>query len=682
MSTTATGRLVDENGNAWSGLAVVVRDLSPIIESDLAHGESGADGRFSLSYEADVFVTNPTIGTRVLSVRVFDRVHRLLLTRDQADPSGDTLDLGDVVLRTADVRGFPITHGAGTPIALTQGNAVRLLIDNVEAWGHLADSAKTATASIDLMQLGFELPASFKADPAQETPVMVLEFGTPPLTAANLRQLGPQDDRPERVLYQRANNTNVKVRILINRPILDVHLIGASGILIPVAGLFLAALADGVYFMFGLRTTADEVKRYFDQAGAADVSVHPFQESEFAPMHAKLVFIDGAEAFSIGSPFDQDYFDGTDHAIEDPRRGAATHPPIHDVSVAVRGPAVADAYETFRLHWNTEATSETLPSIPVPPAQTTGGDAIASVQVVRTLPTGRFAQPAEGEKGVLEAYLRAIAEAQQFIYFENQYFTNDAVGDALAQALQDPARPNLQAILLVHIDPDIPLYPRWQRKLIRRLRASLPDARRDALRVFSRWTHEAPAPPGRPRPRIAPVFVHAKVGIVDDVWATVGSANLDGSSLDYTQWLHAITFGDLRNCELNFCVFNGIAGQPASNAVSLLRRRLWAEHLGFQTPGGTPDPDAPELSAPPSGGWAHLWADRAQVALDQLNRAPDQVAPARVLPFPDVDRAVNEPKEYLEAMLVDTKPLDVVRKVRPYDFKQVRWQRAGPELES
>jgi hypothetical protein len=31
---------------------------------------------------------------------------------------------------------------------------------------------------------------------------------------------------------------------------------------------------------------------------------------------------------------------------------------------------------------------------------------------------------------------------------------------------------------------------------------------------------------------------------------------------------------------------------------------------------------------------------------------------------------------------VDTKPLDVVRKVRPYDFKQVGWQRAGPELES
>ena len=39
-------------------------------------------------------------------------------------------------------------------------------------------------------------------------------------------------------------------------------------------------------------------------------------------------------------------------------------------------------------------------------------DGYATVQVVRTLDTGRFDDPKDGEKGILEAYLRAIANAK------------------------------------------------------------------------------------------------------------------------------------------------------------------------------------------------------------------------------------------------------------------------------
>src|SRR5262249_28524181 len=146
-----------------------------------------------------------------------------------------------------------------------------------------------------------------------------------------------------------------------------------------------------------------------------------------------------------------------------------------------------------------------------PPAELTSVppdyDALASLQVVRTLAAGTFTDPfidlSKGEKGVLEAYLRAIANAQSFIYLENQYFTDDAVGTALLRALTDPARPDLNVILLLNIAPDVPCYPRWQRKLIARIqegmvKANLTEQQRRRFGVFTRWTHEAAAPPDRP----------------------------------------------------------------------------------------------------------------------------------------------------------------------------------------
>ncbi|MFC5834905.1 hypothetical protein [Nonomuraea insulae] len=70
---------------------------------------------------------------------------------------------------------------------------------------------------------------------------------------------------------------------------------------------------------------------------------------------------------------------------------------------------------------------------------------------------------------MLEAYLRAIAKAERLIYFENQYFTNEAITRALVRALN--TTDELEVILLLQIDPDIyahflgawTSYPLWQR---------------------------------------------------------------------------------------------------------------------------------------------------------------------------------------------------------------------------
>ena len=133
----------------------------------------------------------------------------------------------------------------------------------------------------------------------------------------------------------------------------------------------------------------------------------------------------------------------------------------------------------------------------------------------------------QGEKGILEAYLRGIASAKEFIYLETQYFTNDAIGDGLVNALL--SEPNLKVIVLLNIEPDVPTYPFKQRRLITRIRRAIGQTPTGPQRfgVFTRWTHESvgervtmmpsgssePDPQTKdPRPRLLPVYIHAKVG--------------------------------------------------------------------------------------------------------------------------------------------------------------------------
>jgi phosphatidylserine/phosphatidylglycerophosphate/cardiolipin synthase-like enzyme len=170
---------------------------------------------------------------------------------------------------------------------------------------------------------------------------------------------------------------------------------------------------------------------------------------------------------------------------------------------------------------------------------------------------------------------------------------------------------------------------------------------------------------GQPRPRIMPVYIHAKVGIVDDAWATVGSANIDYASMD-------------RAVEVNALLLNGVDGQPQSEAVDILRRKLWAEHLGFVDAQGAIHPNASELQrqSRPQGGWLSLWQERADATLQQLIAHPAQSTArmARVLPWPSDDKTHKEPRDYLTALGIRSHAVVPIKGTRPFDFKTGDWR--------
>jgi phosphatidylserine/phosphatidylglycerophosphate/cardiolipin synthase-like enzyme len=258
------------------------------------------------------------------------------------------------------------------------------------------------------------------------------------------------------------------------------------------------------------------------------------------------------------------------------------------------------------------------PTLPTAPADLKTGEFRCAVQIVRTFDK-QFAPAANGEKGVLEAYLRGIHFAERFIYIENQYFNNDTITQALIDAMV--AKPALEVLLLLNAGPDMPLYISWQQKAIQKMIDALGGAAAATPRlgVFSLWTHE-PALTPQSHASLVDNYLHTKSALIDNRWATVGSANLDGVSLDYLQYFPSLLDGDVRNTETNVVVFDETA--PSVPAVDALRRRLWSEHLGMVEA---------DLADAPGKKWLPIWRQQADAKKAALQANLDTVVASRVL---------------------------------------------------
>jgi phosphatidylserine/phosphatidylglycerophosphate/cardiolipin synthase-like enzyme len=253
--------------------------------------------------------------------------------------------------------------------------------------------------------------------------------------------------------------------------------------------------------------------------------------------HEKTIVIDSRVAFVGGIDLTSeagDRFDSSGH----PARGTVGW---HDAAACVHGPAVADIAESFRMRWR-EVTGEVLaPPAPTEPA----GD--VELQVVRTIPERVYAAVPCGDFRILESYVRALRGAQRLIYLENQFLWSTEISSILAEKLCHPPSDEFRLLLV------LPSKPNSGGDDTRGVLGELVEADAGAGRLVVCTLY---ARLGR---LAEPVYVHAKIGIVDDTWLTVGSANLNEHSL----------FND---SEMNVVTHD-------SRAARETRLRLWAEHL-------------------------------------------------------------------------------------------------------
>jgi phosphatidylserine/phosphatidylglycerophosphate/cardiolipin synthase-like enzyme len=683
-NTGVQGKILDENNQPLSGLLVEARDLFVVapnqrLKNTATKGpplfglvETDSTGKFTIAYSSRLFGLAPRPDIQVVvydgAMRV---VHTTAIFKNVSDP---TLIVPDIKLTKADATGLPITLGKGTPSRFSAGNRVEYLIDDREAFGRLSELTVAATSSIEIMQLAWVVP---EQPGPTEYPALFTKFD-PGMPDINAKTTGAQ---LEKLVLDAAKARGLDVRILLH---------------------------DAEY---GVGVTAKPAVKYFDfwnanRTGTKDVEVCTLKMSAGAPLHAKIAIFDRKMAVIIGSPFMQEYFDDLRHNVDDARRGVvhrnvigvwgyAMQVPVHEVSIQVEGPAVADFGAVFLGYWNEARNAAGLSAASAPPAPATGTfPGSVSLQVAGTSRGKPHFKTLDGETGILEAYLRAINSASSLIYLENQYVTNSPIVDALYLAVT--RKPTLQVIVLLNNQMDIPPYNIWQPGRLRAMFERLAKADRSRVGLFVLWTHEQSSPPAHSKPRLIRDYVHAKAAVVDDQWATVGTANLDGVSLSLSEQEYEVRtflFGpDLADPNLRGSEVNAVIHDAA--AAADLRKKLWAEHLGLLTTAGDRDFAHASLQTPPSGGWLKLWNDAATAKVNGLKTAPNTVVKSRFLPFPrdaegvplflkeevsnadPTDRVTfttQSPFGFLHLLGIDVTAYEVQEIVGSYDHENHKW---------
>jgi phosphatidylserine/phosphatidylglycerophosphate/cardiolipin synthase-like enzyme len=303
-----------------------------------------------------------------------------------------------------------------------------------------------------------------------------------------------------------------------------------------------------------------------------------------------------------------------------PNCGPRGQTPRQDISCQVSGPVLRDLHDNFAKAWRKETGEDLLAGQdPLQDGQEHRLHGPAQmIQLLRTQPQ----EGKDGQRDIEKVYLKAANNATQFIYIENQYFRWPPLAELIKSAAaaqtkagRDPGlHGNLHLFVITNDTPKgmgdgarntqrmleslgrvdtipnatkldrvqqakaaAPARPepdpqrhdtltekelqRWQADMDRKIRdienSTLVPEKRPGLKVHVCSLVAPDTPAGEDW---MPVYIHSKLMIVDDVFTTHGSANINTRSM-------------MVDSELN------IAHEWAS-VTEALRRRLWDMHTG------------------------------------------------------------------------------------------------------
>lgn len=283
--------------------------------------------------------------------------------------------------------------------------------------------------------------------------------------------------------------------------------------------------------------------------------------------HQKIVVIDDKVAVCGGIDMTSDRWDTPAHEEEDPRRrrpNGKPYGPWHDVTMLLEGEVACALGDLGRSRWVTAGGAPLEPCQPQErspwPRKLKAEFTDVEIGIARTRAAYRGAPEVEE---IEELFVEHIARAKRFIYAESQYFASRRIAEAIALRVEALDPPEIVLINPFSAEG-------WLEQ------AAMDGARVQLMHAISERDHER-------RFRIfvpyaakgTPIYVHAKLMIVDDEVLRIGSANMNNRSM-----------GLDTECDVFIDAARPGNGH-AVEAITRIRHTLLAEHCGLE-PGQVP----------------------------------------------------------------------------------------------
>jgi len=310
------------------------------------------------------------------------------------------------------------------------------------------------------------------------------------------------------------------------------------------------------------RAAGVEVKIIYDSVGSMASSPEYFarlrdggvQIHEFHPPvdpriwlinqrdHRKLLITDGKVAFTGGMNI-SDVYSSSSSSGKAKKKAPAEQGVLEsgwrDTQVRVEGPVAAEFQKLFLRTWAESGEPASSNTVNFPPLEKAGEDLVRVVA----------SDGGENEYDIYKAYLAAIALARDRIWVTQAYFSPD---DQFLATLKDASRRGVDVRILLPGFTD-------SRILFHGSRANYTELLKAGVKLYERTD----------------ALLHAKTAVIDGMWSTVGSSNLDYRSFLHNNEVNAVILGRQfgRQMEDLFQVDQGRA-----HAITLQeweRRPLW-----------------------------------------------------------------------------------------------------------
>ncbi len=298
---------------------------------------------------------------------------------------------------------------------------------------------------------------------------------------------------------------------------LETYIIRDDNIGNPLADLLLRKRAQGVqvkliYDSFGcIKTPAS----YFERLADGGIELYEFNPvSVFTVFgrwaihnrdHRKILVVDGKVAFTGGINFYHVYA----KSPSSPGASGESDEDLYwrDTHIRIEGPAVAEFQKLFLEMWSSRDGRAVLRPDYFPPLEKKGDDI---VRVISSSPEQRV-------PNIYAAYLSSIMHAKKSILVTQAYFLP---GDDILWALARSAGEGVDVKIILPSVSDfwMPLYAgRYNYSKLLKAGVGLYE-RRGAL-------------------------LHSKTAVIDGIWSTVGSSNLDTLSFLHSAEVNAVVLG-------------------------------------------------------------------------------------------------------------------------------------------